>query len=112
MQCDNSIRYLEEYIRGAGIAEDRTGRLFRTMRGRSGELSGNAGLQSDIWQMIRRRAREARIKTENGRSYLPGNGGPLEVVQQMAVHESARTTGLYDRRSDEVSLDEVERIGI
>jgi integrase/recombinase XerD len=40
------------------------------------------------------------------------NGGRLEVAQQMAAHESARTTGLYDRRSHEVSLDEVERIGI
>jgi hypothetical protein len=30
----------------------------------------------------------------------------------MAAHESDRTTGLYDRRSDEDSLDEVERIGI
>jgi len=40
------------------------------------------------------------------------NGGKLEIAQQMASHESARTTGLYDRRSDEVSLDEVERIGI
>ena len=40
------------------------------------------------------------------------NGGRLEIAQQMAAHESARTTGLYDRRSDEVSLDEVERIGI
>jgi len=40
------------------------------------------------------------------------NGGKLEIIQQMAAHESARTTGLYDRRSDEVSLDEVERIGI
>jgi hypothetical protein len=28
----------------------------------------------------------------------------------MASHESARTTGLYDRRNDQVSLDEVERI--
>ena len=28
----------------------------------------------------------------------------------MAAHESARTTGLYDRRDDEVALDEVERI--
>ena len=28
----------------------------------------------------------------------------------MAGHESTRTTGLYDRRSDEVALDEVERI--
>jgi hypothetical protein len=40
------------------------------------------------------------------------NGGRLEIAHQMAAHESARTTGLYDRRSDEVSLDEVERIGI
>jgi hypothetical protein len=40
------------------------------------------------------------------------NGGKLEVAQQMAAHESARTAGLYDRRGDEISLDEVERIVI
>ncbi len=28
----------------------------------------------------------------------------------MAGHENARTTGLYDRRSEAVALDEVERI--
>lgn len=38
------------------------------------------------------------------------NGGKLEIAQQMANHESARPTGLYDRRNDQVSLDEVERI--
>lgn len=38
------------------------------------------------------------------------NGGKLEIAQQMANHESARTTGLYVRRNDQVSLDEVERI--
>ena len=38
------------------------------------------------------------------------NGGKLEIAQRMANHESARTTGLYDRREDDVSLDEVERI--
>jgi integrase/recombinase XerD len=38
------------------------------------------------------------------------NGGKLEVAQQMAGHESARTTGLYDRRNDSVALDEIERI--
>ena len=37
------------------------------------------------------------------------NGGRRELAQQMANHESARTTGLHDRRDDEVSLDEVER---
>jgi hypothetical protein len=29
------------------------------------------------------------------------------VAQQMASHESARTTGLYDRRNGQGSLDEV-----
>ena len=38
------------------------------------------------------------------------NGGQLELAQRMANHESARATGLYDRRNDEVSLDEIERI--
>lgn len=38
------------------------------------------------------------------------NGGRLEVAQQIANHESPRTTKLYDRSSDEISLDEVEQI--
>jgi integrase len=38
------------------------------------------------------------------------NGGLLEHAQQMAAHESARTTKLYDRRNDKVTLDEVEKI--
>lgn len=40
------------------------------------------------------------------------NGVKLEIAEQIAAHESSRTTGLYDRREDNVSLDEVERIGI
>ena len=116
----NLDRYLEEYIAAAGIAQDRKGPLFRTSRGRGGELSGSSLLQSDVWRMIRRRALKAGIATEIGchtfratgiTAYLK-NGGRLEIAQQMAAHESARTTGLYDRRSDEISLDEVERIGI
>jgi hypothetical protein len=30
----------------------------------------------------------------------------------MAAHASMRTTQLYDRRRDRITLDEVERIGI
>ncbi len=40
------------------------------------------------------------------------NSGKLEVAQQIANHESPRTTKLYDRRTDEISLDEIERITI
>ncbi len=36
----------------------------------------------------------------------------LEIAQQIAAHQSSRTTGLYDRRDDELNLDEVEKIGI
>jgi integrase/recombinase XerD len=116
----NLDRYLEEYIAASGIAQDRKGTLFRTTKGRSGELTTNSLLQSDVWRMIRRRAKLAGIKTEIGchtfratgiTAYLK-NGGKLEIAQQMAAHESARTTGLYDRRNDEISLDEVERIVI
>jgi len=37
-------------------------------------------------------------------------GGTLENAQ--AMHESPRTTKLYDRTGDEITLDEVERIAI
>jgi integrase/recombinase XerD len=116
----NLDEYLEAYIAGAGIAKDRKGPLFRTSKGHGGELTDRPMLQSDVWRMIRRRALAAGIETEIGchtfratgiTAYLK-NGGKLEIAQQMAAHESSRTTGLYDRRNDEVSLDEVERIGI
>ena len=40
------------------------------------------------------------------------NGGSLEHAQHIAAHESPRTTKLYDRTSDEITLDEIEKIGI
>jgi len=40
------------------------------------------------------------------------NGGTIENAQAVAAHESPRTTELYDRTGDEITLDEVERIGI
>ncbi|WP_382164093.1 hypothetical protein [Hydrogenophaga sp. ANAO-22] len=38
------------------------------------------------------------------------NGGSLEIAQQLAGHASPVTTKVYDRRTDEVSAAEVERI--
>jgi hypothetical protein len=35
-----------------------------------------------------------------------------EHAQAIAAHESPRTTKLYDRTTDEITLDEIERIGI
>jgi integrase/recombinase XerC len=39
-------------------------------------------------------------------------GGTLENAVSMANHASTRTIQLYDRRADEVTLDQVERVGI
>jgi site-specific recombinase XerD len=122
LPCHHNLEaWLDEYITTAGIAADRKGPLFRTAADRSGRtLTGNGLYQQDAYRMIRRRAETAGIKTQIGNhtfratgitAYLK-NGGRLEVAQQMANHESARTTGLYDHRGDDVSLDEVERIGI
>lgn len=40
------------------------------------------------------------------------NGGSLENAQAMAAYESPRTTKLYDRTDDQITLDQVEKIGI
>ena len=77
-------------------------------------------LRMDVWRMVRRRAADAGIETVIGchtfratgiTDYLM-NGGRIEVAQLMAGHSNAKTTGLYDRRNDDISVGEVERIGI
>jgi integrase/recombinase XerD len=40
------------------------------------------------------------------------NGGTIEHAQQIANHESPKTTKLYDRTSDQIDLDEIEKIQI
>ncbi len=116
----NLETYIDEYITEAGIADDKKGFLFRTAIGRTRQLSDRPMFQQNVHGMIRRRAKEAGIETLIGchtfratgiTTYLQ-NGGSLEKAQYMANHESSRTTGLYDRRQDEISLDEVERIVI
>lgn len=121
MPCHHNLDdYLTAYIKGAGLDTDPKGFLFRTALGTTGQLSDRSMSQRDAHAMIRRRAAAAGIATQIGNhsfratgitEYLR-NGGKVEVAQQMANHESARTTGLYDRRNDDISLDEVERIVI
>jgi hypothetical protein len=52
------------------------------------------------------------VSTAGSQAAYLKNGGTLEKAGAMANHASTRTTQLYDRRRDEVSLDEVERIVI
>ena len=121
MPCHHNLEtYLHIYLDKTGLSHLPKAHLFPTAHWRSGILSERPMSQSDAYRMIRRRATEAGIRTKIGNhsfratgitEYLR-NGGRREVAQQMANHESARTTGLYDRRDDDVSLDEIERIVI
>jgi site-specific recombinase XerD len=119
--CHHNLeKYLDEYIAAAGIAADPEGPLFRTAARKTGALTGNKMWQVDAYRMIQRRSKAAGVKTRIGNhtfratgitAYLKNNG-TLEHGQHIANHESPRTTKLYDRRRDEISLDEVEKISI
>ena len=117
--CHHKLEaFLDGYIAAAGIAADQEGALFRTTGRRTG--GAHRMTQADAYRMIERRARAAGIKTKVGNHSLRAtgitdylnSGGTLEHAQAMANHSSPRTTKLYDRRNDETSLDEYERVGI
>lgn len=120
MPCHHILEdYLLSYIEACAINEGR-GPLFRTISRGTKALSATPLRQAEVHAMVRRRARNAGIETRIGNhsfratgitTYLK-NGGSLENAAAMANHSSTRTTQLYDRRSDEISLAEVERVRI
>ena len=119
MGCHHKLeQYLDEYIAAAGIAEDKKGPLFRAAIGRTGKLSERSMSRVDAWYMVRRRARDAGIETAIGNhsfraigitDYLE-RGGDINIAKRMAGHSNVKTTELYDRRGDEVSFSEIERV--
>jgi integrase/recombinase XerD len=112
--------YLDAYLQAAGITEERKGPLFRSAVRTGDRLTLNPLSSADVWRMIRRRASKAGIKTAIGCHSFRATGitnylehsGTLEKAQQMAAHSSPRTTKLYDRTNDQITLDEVEKIQI
>jgi site-specific recombinase XerD len=113
-------QYLDEYIAAAGISSQRKSPLFRSARGKTGELTNNSMARQDVFRMIGRRAPGLRKRSKigchtfraTGLTAFLDNGGRLEDAQAIAAHESLRTTQLYDRRDDEITLEQVEKIGI
>ncbi|MFI4994885.1 MAG: tyrosine-type recombinase/integrase [Hyphomicrobiales bacterium] len=121
MPCHHNLEaYLHAYIDGCGLAADPKGALFRTIGRGTGVLTSTPLPQANAYAMIGRRAAAAEIETKIGNhtfratgitAYLK-NGGTLEKAAAMANHASTRTTQLYNRRRDEFSPDEVERVAI
>jgi integrase/recombinase XerD len=119
LPCHHNLeQFLDEWLSASGLSSEPNAPLFPTLR--HGKLADSRLPlpQSNMHMMIQRRALAAGIATRischsfraTGITTYLQNGGKLEIAQQMAGHESARTTGLYDRRNDTVALDEVERV--
>jgi site-specific recombinase XerD len=107
---------LDEYIVAAGLQSGQP--LFQSVNSLGTAVTGRALNRYNAWAAIRKRAKAAGFLTPVGchtwratgiTIYLE-NDGRLEHAQQMAGHESPRTTKLYDRTKDEITLSEVERI--
>ena len=109
---------LDAYLAITGHWEDPTAPLFRSARGRTGELTVWPMLRYDASAMVRRRASAAGVVAKIGDHSFRGAGittfllidETLELAQEMANHSSPRTTKLYDRK-DRITQDAIERAG-
>ncbi len=113
----NAVEYVHEYVHAAGIGDDKKHPLFRTID-KHRRLTGKRMTRDDALRMVKRRARANELpdcicchtfRATGITAYLEA-GGTIENAQAIAAHESPRTTKLYDRTGDEITLNEVERI--
>lgn len=114
----NAEEYLDAYLEAAKSENwSKKAPLFRTIS-RERAITEARMTRTDVLRMVKRRAEDAGLpdstcchtfRATGITAYLE-NGGTIENAQAIAAHESPRTTKLYDRTSDEITLDEIERI--
>ena len=110
---------LDAYVE-AGRLEEPKVVLFQTVDPAARRLTGRALDRRLVLAMIKRRAAAAGLPASTcchtfratGITAYLSNGGTLEHAQQIAGHASPKTTKLYDRTADTVTVDEIERIVI
>ena len=110
---------LDEYVETGGLEEPKAA-LFQSMDPAGHRLTGRALDRRVVLAMIKRRAAAAGLLPTTcchtfratGITVYLSNGGTLEHAQQIAGHASPKTTKLYDRTADTVTVDEIERIVI
>lgn len=112
-------KHLDAYLETAGIAGDKGTPLWRSLK-RTRELGDRRMSRVDVFRMVKRRVRAADLgdganchtfRASGITAYLL-NGGTLERAQVIAGHESPRTTQLYDRTADDITVEDIERIRI
>ena len=112
--------YLTDYLAATGLGALPKSPVFPTIDRYTKELSRTPMTDGNAREMINRRAKAAGITTRlsnhsfraSGITNYLENGGVLEKAAAMAAHASTRTTQLYDRRDDQPTLDEFEKIQI
>src|SRR5580692_9746108 len=115
----NAEAYLDAYLVAAAIRGDKKSPLFRSVDAKR-RITANPMARTDVLRMVKRRSLAAGLPSSTcchtfratGITAYLENGGTIENAQAIAAHESPRTTKLYDRTSDDITLDEVERIAI
>lgn len=114
-----AAEYVEAYLATGDLGRELESPLFRSSRGRSRTLTDRGMSRSDALRMVKRRAETAGFPPHavcnhtcraTGITNFMENGGVLEVAQSIAAHASTKTTQLYDRTPERVSLSEVERV--
>lgn len=103
-----------------GQAEPKDAIFFRSVSGRTGQLTNHPLRNIDICRMVKRRSKAAGLpESLSPHSFrvatvtdLLTQGVSLEDVQYLAGHADPRTTRLYDRRQKSVTRNTVERISI
>ena len=111
--------YLDAYLEAAGISAERGSPLWRSLT-RTRELGKRRMSRVDVFRMAKRRVKAAELgdaanchtfRASGITTYLL-NGGTLERAQAIAGHESPRTTQLYDRPADDITVEDIERIKV
>ena len=118
LPCQHNLdRYLEEWISPSGLGTESEAPLFPTLR--HGRLTDRTPLpRPNVYMMIERRARTAGLRTEISAHTSAPPGSPLTCRTAASSRSLSRwpvtnhrvPPGLYDRRNDQIALDEVERI--
>ena len=110
---------LDDYLEAAELDEAKAP-LFQSVDPAGRRLTGRALARRLVLAMIKRRAAAADLPPSTcchtfratGITAYLSNGGTLEHAQQIAGHASPKTTKLYDRTADTITVDEIERIVI
>ena len=111
-------QYLDAYLDAAGIRDQPKSTLFRSARGRSSQLTEKGLTRVDAFRIVQRRAKGAGLLGHicnhsfraTGITVYLEIGGSLETAAHIASPELPRTTKLWDRTADNITLEEFERI--